>query len=56
MKGKTQNHLLYVPSILFLIVFGLLIEFLIELPFIIMCAIDRFISKYNIKKSLVDKP
>ena len=56
MKGKTQNHLLDIPSILFLIVFGLLIEFLIELPFIIMCAIDRLISKHKIQKSLFDKP
>ena len=56
MKGKTQNHLLDIPCILLLIVFGFLIEFLIELPFIIMCTIDRLISKHRIQKSLADEP
>ena len=56
MKGNTQKHLLDVPCIVFLIVFGFLIEFLIELPFIVMCTVHRFISKHNFKKSLVDKP
>jgi hypothetical protein len=56
MKGKNQNHLLDIPCILLLIVFGFLIEFLIELPFIILCTIDGYISKHKFQKSFVDKP
>jgi hypothetical protein len=56
MVGKTKKYLVDIPSILSLIVFGLLMEFLIELPFIIMCTIDRIFSKYKIQKSLIDKP
>lgn len=56
MNGQIKHYLLDIPCILSLIVVGFIMEFLIELPFIILCTIDGFAKKRNIRKSLADEP
>ena len=56
MKGKIEYYLLELPFILILIVFGFLMEFLIEAPFIVMCTLDRFFSQRKKRKLLSDQP
>jgi hypothetical protein len=44
---KMEFYLIKLPFILILITFGFLMEFVIELPFLIMCTFERLDSKRN---------
>ena len=40
-------HLIKLPLILIMIITGFLLEFLIELPFMVMCKLDRIFNDQN---------
>jgi hypothetical protein len=42
---KVVFHFVKLPLILLLIIFGIMLEFLIELPFSVMCACDRWFDR-----------
>lgn len=56
MRGKMKYYFLKLPCILILIIFGLLMEFLVELPFMVMCTLDRLATRRKIRKLLSDQP
>lgn len=44
---KMEFYLIKLPFILILITFGFLMEFVIELPFMVMCTLERLFSQRN---------
>lgn len=56
MKEKAKEYLLELPCIYLLIVVGFLMEFLIQLPFAVMCTLDRVFSRRKIKGLFSNDP
>jgi len=44
---KIEFYLIKLPFILILITFGFLMEFVIELPFLVMCTLERLFNQRN---------
>lgn len=51
MVEKIVFYLVKLPFILTLIIFGFMLEFLIELPFVVMCSLDQRCGKRNLPGS-----
>ncbi|MGD2272465.1 MAG: hypothetical protein PVI06_18840 [Desulfobacterales bacterium] len=45
MEHKIQFYLIKLPFILFLITIGYIFEFLITLPFAVLCALDNWLGR-----------